>query len=81
MGSTNLFRSPTEDKSAGGPVMVRGQNITVRIDGHTLTLTIDLSHNLGLSKSGKSSLIATTNGNVTLPGGEKLGVNLFRVAR
>jgi|HubBroStandDraft_2_1064218.scaffolds.fasta_scaffold3230782_1 hypothetical protein len=56
------------------------QNITAVIDGNTLKLTIDLSRTLGLSKSEKSQIIATTSGNVPLDGmpDVKLGINIYR---
>lgn len=54
-----------------------GQNLTAYRDGDVLTLVIDLSRRLGPSKSGKTTLIATTNGNAKLPTGETLGLNLF----
>lgn len=39
------------------------KNIDVEIKGNTLTLKIDLSKNFGASKSGKSIVIASTEGN------------------
>jgi len=39
---------------------------------------IDLSKSLGPSRSGKTMLIASTNGNAALPGGERIGVNVYR---
>ena len=55
-----------------------GQNITATIEGDKLTLVIDLGVNIGVSKSGKSSMIATTSGNQMLPGGVVIGVNIYR---
>lgn len=43
--------------------IVGAENVLYKIDGTTLTLTIDLSKTLGLSKSEKSILIGTTHGN------------------
>jgi len=55
------------------------QNIDIKINGNLATLTIDLSKNLGPSKSGKSTIIATTGGNVTIPGTSvKLGLNAYK---
>jgi hypothetical protein len=78
MGNTNLFRTLADDKPVGSTAVRAGQNIEARITGSMLTIVIDLSHDLGLSKSGKSTLIASTNGNVVLPGGARLGLNVFR---
>ena len=52
-------------------------------DGTKLTITVDLTKDLGESKSGKSIIIATTHGNATIQkeDGEKkklvLGFNLY----
>ncbi len=58
--------------------MELGQNITATIEGDKLTLVIDLGTTIGVSKSGKSIVIATTSGNQTLPGGAVIGVNVYR---
>lgn len=55
-----------------------GTNITATLDGNKLTLIIDISEDQGRSKSGKSTIIATTNGNQALPGGAKIGLNLYK---
>jgi hypothetical protein len=55
-----------------------GQNVEATVDGSTLTLTIDLTKAIGPSRSGKNTLIASTNGNAVLAGGERIGVNVFR---
>jgi len=43
-------------------------------------ITVDLSKEFGESKSGKSITIASTDGNVSVPGREevKIGVNVYR---
>ena len=55
-------------------------NCGVNVDGTTLTLTIDLSREIGPSKSGKTTIIATTSGNKEIPGtdGLVLGLNAYR---
>jgi len=55
------------------------QNIKTSVKGKTLTLTIDLGHRIGPSKSGKTLLIASTGGNVVIPdsNGAILGLNLY----
>lgn len=59
-----------------------GQNVTAVVDGDKLTLTIDMSADLGRSNSGKSHLIATTQGNKAVPGcdGAFVGLNIYRKA-
>lgn len=57
------------------------ENIDIKVVGNKkLTITVDLSKKLGLSKSGKSQVIATTQGNVTIPGTDdvKLGLNIYK---
>ena len=54
-----------------------GKNILLDIQGDVLTLTIDLSKNFGSSKSGKSTIIATTSGNQEVADSTYLGLNLY----
>lgn len=56
------------------------QNIAFQVHEGTLVITIDLNQELGTSASGKSVIIATTGGNVPVPGYEniKIGLNVFR---
>ena len=54
------------------------QNINMSVEGSTLTITVDLSKRLGKSKSGKTTLIASSEGNVPVPGTDAvIGVNLY----
>lgn len=52
----------------------------MRLEGNTLLIAIDLSHTLGLSSTGKSEIVASTGGNVGVPGREeiKVGLNVYR---
>ena len=56
------------------------KNVKVDVKGNVLTITVDLSKNFGSSKSGKNAIIATTGGNMDVPGkpGVKLGVNCYK---
>ena len=56
------------------------QNVEMKVEGNKLTITADLSKDFGPSKSGKTIIIATTGGNVSVPGHEavKVGVNIYR---
>ena len=56
------------------------QNIGIEVKGKVLTITIDLSVKGNASASGKSIVLASTKGNVEIPGapGVKLGVNVYR---
>jgi hypothetical protein len=55
-------------------------NVTTAIKGSKLTLTIDLSKSQGTSASGKSTVVATTQGNVSIgdAAGTKMGLNVYR---
>ncbi len=55
------------------------QNVEMKKDGNKLIITIDLTKKLGVSKSGKSMNIASTGGNVSVPGAEeiKIGINCY----
>ena len=56
------------------------KNIETKVQGDKLVITIDLSKNFGLSSSGKSLIIASSEGNIPVPGREdiKIGVNVYR---
>ena len=56
------------------------KNIQLEQNENILTITIDLSKEFGVSKSGKSVIIASTEGNKPVPNKEdvKLGVNVYR---
>lgn len=58
------------------------QNVMMTTENNVLVIRIDLSQNLGVSKSGKSLLIASTGGNVSVPASPeiKLGINCYRPA-
>jgi hypothetical protein len=55
------------------------KNVEITVEGNILTLKIDLTQDFGQSSSGKSQIIATTEGNYSLPGREeKVGLNVYR---
>jgi hypothetical protein len=59
-----------------------GQNIKIEVKDGKALITIDLSHRGGLSSSGKSVIVATTSGNITIPGTEVvLGLNAYVKAK
>lgn len=55
------------------------QNVKVEVKGKNLVITVDLETDLGPSKSGKNQNIATTGGNIDVPGkpGVKMGLNVY----
>lgn len=55
------------------------KNVEMRVEGTTLTITVDLSKEFGPSSTGKTIIIASTEGNVTVPNREeKVGLNVYR---
>jgi hypothetical protein len=55
------------------------KNIEMSINGDILTIKVDLSKTFGKSSSGKSTIISSTEGNVSLPGKDeiKIGLNVY----
>jgi len=55
------------------------KNIEMNIVGDILTIKVDLSKTFGKSSSGKSTIIASTEGNISVPGKEevKIGLNVY----
>jgi hypothetical protein len=55
------------------------KNVEMSILGNILTITVDLSKEFGPSSSGKTIIIASTEGNVAVPNREeKVGLNVYR---
>ncbi len=55
------------------------KNIEMKVEGNVLTLKIDLTKDFGRSASGKTIMIATTEGNQPVPGSPAvLGLNLYK---
>jgi len=55
------------------------KNIEMKVEGDKLIITVDLSKRFGKSSSGKSILIASSEGNQSVPGKEeiKMGLNVY----
>lgn len=55
------------------------KNVKLSVSGSTLTITVDLTQDFGPSSSGKTIIIASTEGNYPLPGRtEIVGLNVYR---
>jgi len=55
------------------------KNVEMTVDGNILTIKVDLSKEFGPSSSGKTIIIASTEGNVAVPDrDEKVGLNVYR---
>ncbi len=58
------------------------KNVQMTVEGHILTIKVDLSKEFGPSASGKTIIIASTEGNTTLPDrDEVVGLNVYRKKR
>ncbi|HAG10170.1 MAG TPA: hypothetical protein DCK76_01990 [Desulfotomaculum sp.] len=58
------------------------KNCEMKLTGNILTITVDISKEFGRSSSGKSIIIGSTEGNVSIPDKEdiKIGLNVYRKA-
>jgi hypothetical protein len=56
------------------------KNVEMKVDGRMLIITVDLTKEFGKSSSGKTTIVATTAGNVTVPGHDdiKIGLNCYK---
>ena len=55
------------------------KNVELKVEGNTLTIKVDLTKEFGPSASGKTIIIASTEGNMSLPDrDEKIGLNVYR---
>jgi len=55
------------------------KNVELTVEGTMLTIKVDLSKDFGPSSSGKTTIIASTEGNVSIPGREeKIGLNIYK---
>jgi hypothetical protein len=55
------------------------QNVKTEVKVNTLTITVHLSARLGPSSTGKTIIVATSNGSAKVPGHEavKFGLNVY----
>jgi hypothetical protein len=55
------------------------KNVEMAVEGNILTIMVDLTKDFGPSSSKKSIIIASTEGNVSVPDRqEKVGLNVYR---
>ena len=55
------------------------KNVQIAVEGNILTIKVDLSKEFGPSSSGKTIIVASTEGNVSVPDREeKVGLNVYR---
>jgi hypothetical protein len=56
------------------------KNVEMNLEGNILTLKVDISKEFGPSASGKTIIIASTEGNISIPDKEeiKIGLNVYK---
>jgi hypothetical protein len=56
------------------------KNVEMSVTDHILTIKVDLTKEFGPSSSGKTIIIASTEGNISIPEHEdkKVGLNVYR---
>ncbi len=56
------------------------KNVQMIVEHGTLIIKVDLTKEIGPSSSGKNVIIATTGGNIDVPGVDdtKIGLNVYR---
>lgn len=55
------------------------KNVEMKVEGNILTIKVDLSKEYGPSSSGKTTIVASTEGNVSIPErDEKVGLNVYK---
>jgi hypothetical protein len=53
-------------------------NVSIKIEGHKAVIEIDLRARNGRSASGKTEMVASTHGNIKIPGTDvTLGLNAY----
>lgn len=56
------------------------KNVEMTMEGNILVIKVDLTKEFGPSSSGKTIIVASTMGNVSVPGYEntKVGLNVYK---
>jgi hypothetical protein len=77
----DIWHSPVYSKShISSYKEMTMDNIQIEVKDNKAVITIDLIKDFGPSKSGKTVVVATTRGNVPIPGAEniRLGINCYK---
>jgi len=56
------------------------KNVEMKLDGNILTIKVDVTKEFGPSASGKTIIIASTEGNISIPERDeiKIGLNVYK---
>jgi len=56
------------------------KNVEMKLEGDILTIKVDVTKEFGPSSSGKTIIIASTEGNISIPDNDevKIGLNIYK---
>ncbi|HOC58344.1 MAG: hypothetical protein KBA28_02295 [Syntrophaceae bacterium] len=56
------------------------KNVDMKVEGNILTIQVDLTREFGPSASGKTIIISSTEGNISIPERDeiKIGLNIYK---
>jgi hypothetical protein len=56
------------------------KNVEMNLEGNILTIKVDITKEFGPSSSGKTIIIASTEGNISIPDKDdvKIGLNVYK---
>jgi hypothetical protein len=59
---------------------IKMKNVEMKLEGNILTIKVDLTKDFGPSSSGKTIIIASTEGNIAVEGHQeaKIGLNIYK---
>jgi hypothetical protein len=62
------------------PMYILMKNVEMKLDGDILTIKVDVTKEFGPSSSGKTVIIASTEGNISIPDKDeiKIGLNVYK---
>jgi len=76
VAESGILRRTATLLTTGDDIM---KNVQMTVEGNILTIKVDLSKEFGPSASGKTIIVASTEGSVSiLDREEKLGLNVYR---
>ena len=54
------------------------KNVEIKVNENILTVTVDLSKNFGPSNSGKTQIVASSEGNTKITDNISMGLNVYK---
>lgn len=71
------IRKVAAPRTADAEVQQIGRNVAYHVEGTKLIIEVDLSARLGPSSSGKTIIVATSEGNKEVAPGISMGLNIY----